>query len=69
MHNWNILDNTLQSHNILPILTEVRIKKAGDENRTHMASLEGWRFTTKLRPHNEWQVGGILADYTRFCQT
>ena len=24
--------------------------KAGDENRTHMASLEGWSFTIKLRP-------------------
>ena len=24
--------------------------KAGDENRTHMTSLEGWGFTIKLRP-------------------
>ncbi len=24
---------------------------AGDGNRTHIASLEGWSFTTKLRPH------------------
>jgi hypothetical protein len=23
---------------------------AGDGNRTHMASLEGWSFTTKLHP-------------------
>jgi hypothetical protein len=26
-------------------------KKAGDGNRTHLASLEGWCFTTKLHPH------------------
>src|SRR5687768_8970462 len=26
--------------------------KAGDGNRTHMASLEGWNFTTKLHPQN-----------------
>ena len=26
-------------------------KKAGDGNRTHMASLEGWSFTIKLHPH------------------
>ena len=25
-------------------------KKAGDGNRTHMASLEGWSFTIKLHP-------------------
>jgi hypothetical protein len=25
-------------------------KKAGDGNRTHMTSLEGWGFTIKLRP-------------------
>jgi hypothetical protein len=24
---------------------------AGDGNRTHIASLEGWSFTTKLHPH------------------
>ncbi len=26
---------------------------AGDENRTHVASLEGWSFTIKLHPHAE----------------
>ncbi len=25
-------------------------QKAGDGNRTHMTSLEGWGFTIKLRP-------------------
>ena len=25
---------------------------AGDGNRTHMTSLEGWGFTIKLRPRN-----------------
>jgi hypothetical protein len=28
------------------------IKKAGDGNRTHVISLEGWGFTIKLRPHH-----------------
>ena len=27
------------------------IKKAGEENRTPIISLEGWGFTTKLHPH------------------
>jgi len=27
-------------------------KKAGDGNRTHITSLEGWGFTIKLRPHS-----------------
>ncbi len=29
----------------------VREEKAGDGSRTHIASLEGWCFTTKLHPH------------------
>ncbi len=28
----------------------MEIKTAGDGNRTHIASLEGWSFTIKLRP-------------------
>ena len=32
---------------------------AGDGNRTHMASLEGWNFTTKLHPHGG--AGTILS--------
>jgi hypothetical protein len=39
-----------QSSFILPILTALFIEKAGDENRTHITSLEGWSFTIKLRP-------------------
>lgn len=31
---------------------------AGDGNRTHVASLEGWGFTTKLRP-----LGTIIISY------
>jgi hypothetical protein len=27
---------------------------AGDGNRTHIASLEGWGFTTKLHPRGGW---------------
>ncbi len=27
-------------------------EKAGDGNRTHMTSLEGWSFTTKLHPQS-----------------
>ena len=27
------------------------LKKAGDGNRTHMTSLEGWGFAIKLHPH------------------
>ena len=42
----------------------MRIKLAGDGNRTHMTSLEGWGFTIKLRPqksnailvHNRYNV-------------
>ncbi len=29
---------------------------AGDENRTHVASLEGWSFTIKLRPLNRTTI-------------
>jgi hypothetical protein len=27
------------------------MEEAGDGNRTHMTSLEGWGFTIKLHPH------------------
>jgi hypothetical protein len=29
-----------------------RIEEAGDGNRTHVTSLEGWSFTIKLRPRS-----------------
>ena len=29
-----------------------QIKKAGDGNRTHISSLEGWCSTTELHPQN-----------------
>ena len=35
--------------------------KAGDGNRTHLASLEGWCFTTKLHPHLEITVYYLLV--------
>ena len=38
----------LQTH----ILNPLRIKKAGDGNRTHVSSLEGWCSTIELHPHN-----------------
>ena len=37
----------LQTH----ILNPLRIKKAGDGNRTHVSSLEGWCSTIELHPH------------------
>ena len=38
----------LQTH----ILNPLRIKKAGDGNRTHVSSLEGWCSTIELHPHD-----------------
>jgi hypothetical protein len=35
---------------------------AGDGNRTHMASLEGWSFTTKLHPLLAISARQILTD-------
>ena len=35
---------------------------AGDGNRTHMASLEGWSFTTKLHPLSAKNAGEILTN-------
>ena len=32
------------------------MKKAGDGSRTHVASLEGWSFTTKLHPRLDFGV-------------
>ena len=37
-----------------PRQTQIEIKKAGDGNRTRMASLEGWSTTTVLLPHSKW---------------
>ncbi len=34
-----------------PTVRLTRFDGAGDGNRTHIASLEGWSFTTKLHPH------------------
>ena len=34
-------------------LTVIIITKAGDGNRTHISSLEGWCSTTELHPHNK----------------
>ena len=30
---------------------------AGDGNRTHVTSLEGWGFTIKLHPQSHWWKG------------
>ena len=38
---------------------------AGDGNRTHVASLEGWGFTTKLRPLNEIIIPQLSAAILR----
>ena len=38
---------------------------AGDGNRTHMASLEGWSFTTKLHPHGGWGRVRTYVDIRR----
>jgi hypothetical protein len=35
-------------------------KKAGDGNRTHMTSLEGWGFTIKLRPHYVYLIQQVV---------
>jgi hypothetical protein len=32
------------------------MKKAGDENRTHMTSLEGWSSAIELRPQNQRNI-------------
>jgi hypothetical protein len=39
--------------------------RAGDENRTHMASLEGWNFTTKLHPQKIHYIekGNFLSHF------
>ena len=34
-------------------LTVIIITKAGDGNRTHVSSLEGWCSTIELHPHNK----------------
>ncbi len=31
-------------------------KKAGDGNRTHVSSLEGWCSTIELHPHNKYCI-------------
>lgn len=36
--------------------------KAGDENRTHMTSLEGWGSTTELHPHYRQISGNASID-------
>ena len=43
----------LQAHLVtrLPAYLEVRYSGAGDGNRTHAASLEGWNSTIELHPH------------------
>ena len=34
-----------------------KIKKAGDGNRTHVSSLEGWCSTIELHPHINMEIG------------
>ena len=36
---------------------KLQIFGAGDQNRTDVASLEGWSFTTKLHPHTKTSGG------------
>ena len=36
----------------LPITSELRSEKAGDGNRTHVSSLEGWCSTIELHPRS-----------------
>lgn len=42
-------------------ISQVHFAKAGDENRTHMTSLEGWGSTTELHPQNRqfWATPSI----------
>jgi hypothetical protein len=35
---------------------KIRKNGAGDGNRTHVASLEGWNFTIKLHPHKPSEI-------------
>ena len=38
---------------IIAVIRRLHIKKAGDENRTHVSSLEGWCSTIELHLHVE----------------
>jgi hypothetical protein len=40
-----------EAHSRASYARPMKMKKAGNGNRTRMASLEGWNFTIKLCPH------------------
>ena len=40
----------------MPIYTKRGNKKAGDGNRTHVSSLEGWCSTIELHPHITYSI-------------
>ena len=66
----------LQAHLVtrLPAYLEVRYSGAGDGNRTHAASLEGWNSTIELHPHSShFTVASTTlvynSTYSLNCQT
>ena len=47
-----------------PLFVTLRAKAgAGDGNRTHLTSLEGWRITTMLRPHSPLRVQRYISGF------
>ena len=46
-------------------LNYIRKKEAGDGNRTHVTSLEGWNSTIELHPHD---CNVYYTTSSRFCQ-
>ncbi len=52
-------DPRLRRPLLYPTELLIRIAKAGDENRTHVFSLEGWRSTIELHPQRKNEPGGI----------
>ena len=55
------------------MMSELYNKKAGDGNRTHVSSLEGWCSTIELHPHRNYLVVKRdkihFADFTRHRDT
>ena len=46
-------------HLSLQVLYKRATKKAGDGNRTHVSSLEGWCSTIELHPHLQCMIYNI----------
>ncbi len=43
-----------------PSYNDKNYTQAGDENRTHVSSLEGWCSTIELRPQENLNIGVLL---------